>query len=112
MGKTGNYQSSTVRPNYTSGDNTCQTPKVTKIFLYSKKPKRGGSKSQAYEETGIDMKCDLASARHHGWSLAGVRTYNLIFDAVQAECVSLLGTEFEEAFLQYSKNYKMTVTEN
>src|SRR5687767_9270219 len=40
------------------------------------------------------------------WSIEGLRKYNKLFDAIMAEQESPLGTEFEDALLTYSQNYK------
>ena len=107
MGKNDNYKFSAVRPKYTSGGNACQTPKDLKPSSTAKKAKKGASKVQVIESSGNDInKRDSTCARYQGWSLEGIKKLNIFFDAVKAECASLLGTEFEEAFLQYSKDTK------
>ena len=106
MGKKANYNFSTVQPKYTSGGNACQTPKAGKLSSLSKKGKKGVGKTQTDEKACSYNKNDSTCARYQGWSMEGIRKYNFFFDAVKEECASCLGAEFEDAFLQYSKNQK------
>ena len=106
MGKNGNWKSSAVRPKYTLGGNACQTPKSGKCNAQQKKLKKGASKPQLDDNCGNENNNDSTCARYQGWSLEGFRKYNMIFDAVKAECASPLGAEFDEAFLLHSKEYK------
>lgn len=106
MGKNSNWKFSSVQPKYTSGGNASQTPKIVKTNSVTKKGKKGASIAQADKFAVSNNRGDLTCSRFLGWSLEGIRKYNLIFDAVKAERASAIGNKFDEAFLEYSKKDK------
>ena len=85
MGKTGDWATSSLPPIFTTGDNSTQTPKSEKV------------KS--------NLKQSSTCAKYQGWSIEGIRKFNFFFDAVKLERESTAGEEFEDALLQYSKDY-------
>jgi hypothetical protein len=95
MGKANNWTSSSVRPKYTTGGNASQTPK--KKGKKSNKEKQEACNSD-YSQGGLNFP---TSARYQGWTVSGIKRFNELFDAIEKERASCIGSAFDKEFLQY-----------
>lgn len=105
MGKNDDWTKSTVRPKYTTGGNAFQTPKPLKVTSSKKKSKGVNGNSETHMNK-IDECRESTCAKYQGWSLEGIRRYNIFFDQVKEERKTDHGKSFEEALLKYSMECK------
>lgn len=81
-----NWTTSVVMPLYTTGGNASQTPKNL--------PPYQGTKNTS------------STHMYQGWSIQGIRRFNVLYDLVQKERNSVAGRLFEEEFLQEMQEKK------
>jgi len=81
-----NWTTSDVMPLYTTGGNASQTPRNLQPNCKQKNTSR--------------------TSMYQGWSVQGIRRFNILYDLVEKERDSEAGTVFEEQFLQYMQDKK------
>ncbi|HEY9298455.1 MAG TPA: hypothetical protein VIQ31_19280 [Phormidium sp.] len=101
MGKKKDWTNCTIRPKFTTGGNASQTPKLAKGSNVGKKKCKGKNKDVVVENSNDDGARNSTCAKYQGWSVEGIKKYNVYFDEIKEERRSALGVEFEEAFLNY-----------
>ena len=99
MGNNNDWTNCTVRPKFTTGGNASQTPKTTKGANAGKKKVKGKNKDVIVENSNEEAPKNSTCAKYQGWSVEGIRKYNVYFDEIKKERKGNLGVEFEEAFL-------------
>ena len=99
MALNNNWTESSVRPEYTTGGNTNQTPKLVKASKVNKKGNQSKSGLKPEEEEVHEN--NSSTSMYQGWSIQGIRRFNELYKLVKNERESDLGCQFELDYLQY-----------
>lgn len=91
MGKNNDWTKSLICPRYTTGGNAIQTPR---------------RKKSTNENITSEKLRDSTCAKYQGWSIEGIKKYNIFFEAVEKERNSELGKLFEDTFQKVSKQIR------
>lgn len=93
------WTSSSVKPEYTTCGNVCQTPRHSHEVTPAKKTKN--SKTDQVNKNNDEIENNASTSMYQGWSIQGIRRFNELYDLVMQERKSIVGPSFDDTFLQY-----------
>lgn len=96
MASNNKWTSSSVKPEYTTGGNSLQTPRPSRSNTSTTNAMADFVESNAFENH-----LSATSARCRGWSAQGIRRFNELFDLIEKERLSSYGSQFEEGYLNF-----------
>ena len=101
MAVSNNWTSSCVKPIYTLGGNILQTPKTPKLASSKSKKTKVAKNKIPSKEPDNSADGTASTAKFQGWSIEGIKRFNLIYDVITKERQSENGINFEKEFLMY-----------